>query len=108
MARATGKEEHRITLDAASALTRRYRRGEGQQANGGVIGQYLGRGILDEILAQPGCIGIRVYYAQHETGAPTLVVVGVDAEANDLYQGVIAEETRPCPPFCAAVNPLNS
>ena len=44
----------------------------------------VGRNILDQILAQPGCVGIRFYYAYNEAGQKTLVYVGVTAQGNDM------------------------
>lgn len=43
------------------------------------IGNYIGRSILESILAQPDCVGIRFYNAINETGRKTLVYVGVDS-----------------------------
>jgi hypothetical protein len=115
MARVTGNEDHRISLEAAKALTQRHRaerreskeRGEPNE-HSGVMGHYVGRAVLEEMLRQPGCVGIRLYHARHDDGRPTLVAVGVNAEANDLIEGTIAEEMYPCPPYCSAPNPLNS
>jgi hypothetical protein len=56
--------------------------------------------IFSKILAQPKCVGIRIYYAKLDNGSPTLVMVGVDANGKDLEDGVIGEEIRPCPPWC--------
>src|SRR6478735_684180 len=39
---------------------------------------YIGRDILQQILAQPGCVGIKFYNAYNETGEKTLVYVGID------------------------------
>lgn len=44
----------------------------------------IGREILDQILSQPGCAGIRFYNAYNEFGEKTLVYVGVDADAKAL------------------------
>ena len=51
---------------------------------------YIGRDILERILAQPGCEGIRFYNAINETGRTTLVYVGIDADENIIreYTGV--------------------
>ncbi|MEJ7766178.1 MAG: hypothetical protein WKF89_00095 [Chitinophagaceae bacterium] len=38
----------------------------------------IGRNIIDSILAQPGCAGIRFYNAINEMGRKTLVYVGID------------------------------
>lgn len=43
-----------------------------------VTANYIGRNILESILAQPDCAGIRFYNALNEMGEKTLVYVGVD------------------------------
>jgi hypothetical protein len=95
-----GKENHRIPLEAARKMTKRFR-----DANKGgprkVRGHAVSRGVLEEILAQPGCMGLRMYHAVDDSGEETLVIVGITAEDADLTEGVIAEQTRPCPPVCA-------
>jgi hypothetical protein len=45
---------------------------------------YIGRNILDQIMAQPGCVGVRFYNAYNEEGKKTLVYVAVDATGNDI------------------------
>jgi hypothetical protein len=49
---------------------------------------FIGRNIVDQLLAQPGCVGIRFYNAYNEVGAKTLVYVGVDE-----FGKTIAEHT---------------
>ncbi|MER3463772.1 MAG: hypothetical protein C4329_04480 [Chitinophagaceae bacterium] len=44
----------------------------------------VGRNILEQILAQPGCAGVKFYNAYNEVGQKTLVYVGVNAEGNDM------------------------
>ena len=46
--------------------------------------QFVGRNILEQILAQPGCIGIKVFNAVNELGQDTIVYIGVNAEGDDL------------------------
>ena len=56
-----------------------------QKANPSDIASYfVGRNILDQVLAQPGCVGMRFYNAYNEAGKKTLVYVGVTAEGNDM------------------------
>lgn len=45
---------------------------------------YIGRNILDQVLAQPGCVGLRFYNAYNEAGVKTLVYVGVNAQGQDM------------------------
>ena len=47
---------------------------------------YIGRNIIDAILAQPGVVGIRFYNAYNEEGNKTLVYVGVDATGKDIVK----------------------
>jgi hypothetical protein len=92
---------HRISLEEASAQTRRRR--EGQHKGGMFL-----RTELDQLLAQPGCAGLRFYYGRKANGQETLVLVGVDEKGNDLEQGVLLEDHFLCPPICGAANALNS
>ena len=48
------------------------------------LGYFIGRNIIEQVLAQPGCVGIKFYNACNETGAKTLVYVGVNASGNDM------------------------
>lgn len=49
-----------------------------------VVGYFIGRNIIEQVLAQPGCVGIKFYNAYNEVGSKTLVYVGVNAEGNDM------------------------
>src|SRR5687768_6953071 len=51
-----------------------------------LIGHYIGRNILDQILNQPGCVGIRFYNAINEVGKKTLVYVGIDENNSIIAQ----------------------
>jgi hypothetical protein len=102
----TGNEDHEITLAVAAAMTKRYR--DTLPAQGGVLGHYIGKGVIEDILAQSNCVGVRIYYALDENNKKQLVVTGVKADQDDLYQGILADKTLLCPTFCATDNPLNS
>lgn len=49
-----------------------------------VLAYFVGRNILEQVLAQPGCVGIKFYNAYNEAGQKTLVYVGVNAQGNDM------------------------
>jgi hypothetical protein len=36
------------------------------------------------------------------------VIVGVNSDGNDLFEGAILDLGRGCPPYCSSENPLNS
>ncbi|MGB2868423.1 MAG: hypothetical protein WBD36_08230 [Bacteroidota bacterium] len=101
----TGQEEHKMSLEDASRLTHNYRMRAGKDA---VKGAYVGRAILETILDQQRCVGIRVYFAKHLDGRPTFVLSGVESSGNDLFEGPLGEEVWLCPPWCSPVNRLNS
>jgi len=100
----TGNEDHAVSLDQAVRYIHSFKANpETPSVNGG----YFGRGVFEKMLSQSGCAGIRYYYAKGDSGVATLILVGVDSSGNDLYGGVLAEKTWPCPPYCSAPNPLN-
>jgi hypothetical protein len=55
----TGKEGAEIAVNLAADWTKNYR----NRNRGSVISQFFGFEILQRILQQPDCIGIRIYYA---------------------------------------------
>jgi len=81
-----------------------------QKANPSDVRSYLiGRNIIDQILAQPGCVGIKFYNAYNEIGEKTLVYVGVDQNGKaivefkvvnsngqlDSTKGIVADRIKP-------------
>jgi hypothetical protein len=44
----------------------------------------IGRTVLDQILAQPGCEGIKFYNAINEMGEKTLVYVGLNSDGKAI------------------------
>jgi hypothetical protein len=95
---------HVITLDQAVNYIQNFKNSPTAPSN---KGGSFSRDIFDQILAQPGCSGIRYYYAKKDDGTPTIVLVGVDGGGNDMTSGVLGEETYPCPPVCGSPNQLN-
>ena len=60
-----------------------------------VRGYVLGRNIIDQILAQPGCVGMRFYYGLNEEGQKTLVYVGLDQNGKQLVNySVVTPESQ--------------
>lgn len=93
----TGNEAENFPLATAAEWTANYRN---QMTEGEPKAHFFGMNIIKEILAQEGCVGIRVYYALDENGKKQLIIVGADANENDIYKGVIAERSIWCPPVC--------
>jgi hypothetical protein len=52
----------------------------------------IGRNIIDQILTQPGCAGIKFYNAYNEKGQKTLVYVGLDNLGNTITELISVDE----------------
>ena len=112
-------------LTQASQWTRNYR----NQNPGAIKGHCVKKAQLDAILAQPGCEGVRMYYGLDDAGNRKLILVGIDADENDIISSAgitsalraasdvettesssatITTDVPPCPPCCSIENPLNS
>jgi hypothetical protein len=98
----TGNEAEKFPLDTAAEWTANYRK----KNPNGIKAHFFGMNIINDILAQDGCVGIRCYYALDEKGVQQMIMVGADKDENDLYNGIIAEVSLPCPPYCANNSPL--
>lgn len=98
-----GSEAENFPLETAAKWTKNYR-----EANpAGLKAHFFGKIILKDILNQEGCVGIRVYYAIDDNGVQQMIMVGADAHENDLFEGIVAEVSKPCPPYCPNGSPLN-
>jgi hypothetical protein len=100
----TGSEDHSISLDEASAMTKKYR---DTMPAGSRKGGFFGRDGLESILAQEGCVGIRYYNGINTAGEPVIILVGADKYEDDLYNGTLLEFAIPCPTQCSSDNSLN-
>lgn len=93
------RRDHRIDLKEAVDLVRRYQAGV---PAGSHLASAYNTSAFRTLLGQPGCEGIRIYRALHEDGSPTLVMVGVDLQGQDLKQDAHAfiNSGHDCPPWC--------
>jgi hypothetical protein len=85
----TGNENHVITLDKATYLTEAYRNSVPQ---GSLLGGAFSRDILDRLLRQQKCVGLRIYNASNDDGSPTFLLVGVNSNNNDLFSRILAAQ----------------
>jgi hypothetical protein len=56
-------------------------------------GYFIGRNIIDQILNQPGCVGINFRKCLTETNEEHLVYTGVDAEGKDILSYSVVNNT---------------
>lgn len=97
-----GSEGEVFPLNTAAAWTANYRK----EYPNGIKAHFFGKDILNQILAQPRCLGIRMYYALDENGVQQMILVGAKADESDMTDGIIAEVSRPCPPYCGTNSTL--
>ena len=80
-----------------------------------IRGHFFGAEIIQQILAESDCVGIRMYYAIDENGEKKLLLIGVDANGNDLLplstnaggrsasegDNIVGDYSLPCPDYCS-------
>ena len=98
-----GTEGSAINLSEGAALTKEHRLRNPMALKA----RFFGKEILNQILDQEGCMGIRFYFGQNEDGVRELVAVGADANEDDMLD-LIADISTPCPKACSSPNALNS
>jgi hypothetical protein len=91
----TGKEGAEIDIKVATEWTQHHR----HRHPGGVISQFFGRELLEKVLQQPDCVGLRFYYANSKPltgwqkfinkcfpkseGEKHLIITGVNKDGKD-------------------------
>ncbi len=65
-----------------------------------VKAHFFGEVIIQNILNQANCMGIRMYHALDNNNAVQIVLVGVDTNGDDMTAGIIADMSQPCPTTC--------
>lgn len=74
------------------------------------LAHYFGFEIIQQILKEPTCVGIRIYYALDDAGEKKLILVGVDSNGENLLpvaggklsdvSNTVADFSFPCPDYC--------
>ena len=75
--------------------------------SGAVKAHFFGEVIINQILNQPGCIGLRLYNAIDANNQPQILLVGVDANGDDMTNDTIADLSLPCPNHCPSNSVLS-
>lgn len=117
---------HFITLEKAKEMTAKFRSErdailipELREQNILSICETFDRGAFDTVLAETGCLGLRVYFGMTPELKVRVIVVGVNANNEDILpaenlsrvqasseeggdddEGHIIEEGAPCPDIC--------
>lgn len=111
----TGQEGGTIPQPDAKQGIMIYRNSTLYPANKNLNAQYIGRDWIDQLLAQTGCVGLRIWYgmAIDHIGnqVPQLYIVGVDNQNNDILtppgQGMVVDNMNACPTFCPSGTALD-
>ena len=104
---------HLVTLTQAAEWTKNYRTFPVAQL-GSIINpikaEMFDADAVEAVLDQTGCKSIRMYYGIKKTPLPEfcLIIVGVDANGDDMVNGIILDISKSCPPHCSSSNALNS
>lgn len=100
-----GSEGAPIELTLAQEWTSNYRKTKNPDSTRAI---FVGRDIIEEILQQDECVGIRYYFAEDDQGQAKLILVGAKPDESDIIPGIIADYGKPCPHCCDAASPLAS
>ena len=95
----TGKEGAQITVQQGATMTAAFR----TKFPNEIKAHFFGKDILNTILAQNGCEGIRFYQGVNTNGELELVIVGADTNENDMLN-FIGDMACPCPDRCDTNN----
>ena len=91
-----------IPLDDAVALTQKFR----EDYPDAIKAHYFSKSVINDVLLQSEAVGIRIYNGIDNDGARQLILVAVDIDGNDLYEGNLADMSTPCPLICDENSPL--
>jgi len=108
---------HFIDLKRAIELTSIYRNNKGSMVTPDFseslhISETVDAAAIKAILDQPGYVKFRSYFGMDEEKKICLIFVGVNANDEDMVegvhaQGVLVEYGKTCPPLCPPASPLN-
>ena len=109
-----GTEGDPLSLMKAKQWAAHYR----DKNQGSTQAHFFGSEIIKQILAEPGCVGIRMYYAIDDNGRKQILLVGANANGDNLLPStsssfasfslfsdpddgnIIADFSWPCPSYC--------
>jgi len=98
------KDGSDISEAKAKEWMKRYR--DAHPAKTDVIARFIGTDIVQQILAQDKCVGLRVYFGYDETGQIQVFFCGARADGSNIWPdaagtpAILADGTLACPPYC--------
>lgn len=78
---------------------------------GSIRAHFFGSDIINQVLSQDKCVGMRIYYATNDEGVKQLLLVGAREDGTNIWPdgnedtenatgGLIVDASTTCPPFC--------
>ena len=102
----TGTAVNTISLTTAQDWAARWRATPGATVKAHLIPQVD----ITQLMAEKDVVDVRAYIGIDENGENKLMLVGVDADGNDLIddnnEQYIYDFTKPCPTVCCVESPL--
>jgi hypothetical protein len=95
---------HAITLTEAVTMTHDYQ--NDSTFTGMTVSGKYDASVFEDLLAQNGAAGIRIYFAKNSAGTLTTVLVATDDSGNDLTDGLLMNKAILCPNNCPVDSPL--
>lgn len=102
----TGKEGGPVNLETLQKAVDKYKEKNPKSTSS----HFFGKDCINQLLNQPGSVGIRVLHGVDENDEPQLFLVSVDENENNLVPGsnaargggefLIVDHSKPCPPYC--------
>lgn len=80
----TGKEGKEFDVETSANWTKNYREKHPDET----VSHFFGKEIVQKILDQDGCMGVRIYHANDEQGKKHVIIVGADQHGNDIHPHV--------------------
>lgn len=75
-----------------------------------IIARFFGKDIVQKILDQKDCVGIRIYSAIGDENENQQLIVGAREDGSNIWpkdaqlltaeDAIIADASKPCPPYC--------
>jgi hypothetical protein len=93
-----------INLEQAETETHAYQ--NNPQFQGLTKSCAIDKNAYEQLLAQPGVEKVRTYFGLDSNNQLSIVVVGVDAQGDDIIYGVILGDDEKCPYYCPINSPL--
>lgn len=95
---------HVISLDEAKQMTHAYQ--NAPQFQGLTVASMIDKEAYQLVIDQPNCVNIRTYFGLNSEEKLTIVIVGVDANGEDMTDGVLLNRALLCPENCPQISPL--